>query len=76
MSTSPQQNSPVKRRKPELISVRVIPWNERIGLYGLFYEFDDGENFGEVWGSREATELAAFIRAKDIRPMPAGPAVR
>ena len=29
------------RRKPELVSVRVIPWEEQQGLYGLVYEFDD-----------------------------------
>jgi hypothetical protein len=55
------------RRKPELVSVRVVPWEEHLGLYGMIYEFDDGETFGEMWGTREQTELAARIRAQDIR---------
>jgi hypothetical protein len=59
----------MSRRKPELVSVRVIPWNESQGLYGLFYQFDDGESFGEAWGTREETALAAAIRKQDIRKL-------
>jgi hypothetical protein len=58
------------RRKPELVSVRVIPWNQARGLFGLIYEFDDGETFGEAWGTREETVLAAVIRKQDIRISP------
>jgi len=54
------------RRKPELVSVRVIPWDEAKGLYGIFCEFDDGETVGEMWGTRDETEIAAAIRAADI----------
>jgi hypothetical protein len=64
------------RRKPELVSVRVIPWDVQQGLYGLFYEFDDGETFGEMWGTREECELAAAIRAQDILPLSARPGLR
>jgi hypothetical protein len=59
------------RRKPELVSVRVIPWDEKHGIYGLFYQFDDGESFGEPWGTREETALAAAIRKQDIRAISA-----
>jgi hypothetical protein len=64
------------RRKPELVSVRVIPWEEQQGLYGLVYEFDDGETFGEMWGTREETELAAVIRKQDIRTVYQYPTMR
>ena len=57
-------------RKPELVSVRVIPWNETRGLFGLVYEFDDGETIAEAWGTREETVLAAVIRKQDIRVAP------
>jgi hypothetical protein len=67
MSRPTFRGVPMTRRKPELVSVRVIPWEEQQGIYGLVYEFDDGETFGEVWGTREETELAALIRKQDIR---------
>lgn len=57
----------MRRRKPELIAVRVVTWQENIGLYGIVTEFDDGETYSEPWGSLEDTELAARIRAQDIR---------
>ena len=55
------------RRRPELVGVRVVPWDEPRGLFGLIYEFDDGETIGEAWGTREETLLAAIIRKQDIR---------
>src|SRR6476620_8289184 len=59
------------RSKPELVSVRIILWNEAQGLYGLFYQFNDGESFGEPWGTREETALAAAIRKQDIKAISA-----
>jgi hypothetical protein len=76
MSYPTFRGRPVTRRKPELVSVRVIPWDAQQGLYGLLYEFDDGETFGEMWGSREETELAAAIRKQDIWPLSTRPGVR
>jgi len=76
MATPAFRGGSMTRRKPELISVRVIPWDLQRGLYGMLCEFDDGETFGELWGSREQTELAAAIRARDIRPASARPGVR
>jgi hypothetical protein len=70
MTERTSQGAPTRRRKPELIGVRVVPWDESSGLYGMLYEFDDGETFGERWGTREQTELAARVRALDIRPVP------
>ena len=57
----------MRRRKPELIAVRMVTWNEGLGLYGVVTEFDDGETYSEPWGSREDTELAVRIRSQDIR---------
>lgn len=59
------------RRKPELVSVRVIPWDMPNGIFGILCEFDDGETVGEMWGTRDETEIAAAIRAADIRPLSA-----
>jgi hypothetical protein len=67
MSNPSSQGTPIRRRKPELVCVRVVPWDDRFGLYGLIYEFDDGETISEMWGTRQETELAARIRAQDIR---------
>jgi hypothetical protein len=55
------------RRKPELVSVRMVTWQEQIGIYGIVTEFDDGERVAEPWGSREHTWLAVQIRSQDIR---------
>jgi len=68
MSYPASRSGPMTRRKPELVSVRVIPWDVRNGLYGILCEFDDGETVGEMWGTRDETELAAAIRATDIGP--------
>jgi hypothetical protein len=57
----------MRRRKPELIAVRMVTWQEGLGLYGIVTEFDDGETYSEPWGSREDTELAVRIRMQDIR---------
>ncbi len=57
----------MSRRKPELIAVRMVTWQENTGLYGIVTEFDDGEVYSEPWGSKEDTKLAVRIRAKDIR---------
>jgi hypothetical protein len=74
--SQPTFRGPMTRRKPELVSVRVVLWEENQGLYGMVYEFDDGETFAEVWGTREQTELAADIRKQDIRPLSLRPTVR
>jgi hypothetical protein len=57
----------MRRRKPELIAVRMVTWQESAGLYGIVTEFDDGEVYSEPWGSKEDTKLAVRIRTKDIR---------
>jgi hypothetical protein len=57
----------MRKRKPELVAVRIVTWQEDLGLYGIVTEFDDGETYSEPWGSKEDTELAACIRAQDIR---------
>ena len=57
----------MRKRKPELVAVRMVTWQEDIGLYGIVTEFDDGEIYSEPWGSKEDTELAAIIRSQDIR---------
>jgi hypothetical protein len=57
----------MRRRKPELISVRMVTWQENLQIYGIVTEFDDGETYSEPWGSREDTELAVRIRMQDIR---------
>lgn len=57
----------MRRHKPELIAVKVIPWNEAYGLYGILTIFDDGESVSEVWGSLNDAETAASIRRRDIR---------
>lgn len=67
MSYPTFRGSPVTRRRPALVSVRVIPWDVANGLYGILCEFDDGETFGEPWGSLEETRVAAAVRAGDMR---------
>ena len=57
----------MRKRKPELIAVRMVTWQEGADLYGIVTEFDDGETYSEPWGSREDTELAVRIRMQDIR---------
>jgi hypothetical protein len=57
----------MRKRKPELLAVKVIPWEEAHGLYGILTIFDDGETVSEVWGSIKDAEAVAVIRRKDIR---------
>ena len=57
----------MRKRKPELVAVKVIPWDEAHGFYGLLTIFDDGESVSELWGDIRQTEIAAAIRRKDIR---------
>ncbi|MBX9772950.1 MAG: hypothetical protein K2Y71_00950 [Xanthobacteraceae bacterium] len=57
----------MRKRKPELISVRMVTWQENLQIYGIVTEFDDGETYSEPWGSKEDTELAVLIRMQDIR---------
>jgi hypothetical protein len=57
----------MRKRKPELISVRMVTWQENLQIYGIVTEFDDGETYSEPWGSKEDTELAVRIRMQDIR---------
>ena len=53
-------------KKPELVSVDVIPWTDR-GLYGISCTYDDGVVIEEVWGGKGETELAASIRRRNIK---------
>lgn len=57
----------MRKRKPELLAVKVIPWEEAYGLYGILTIFDDGESVSEMWGTVREAEIAAAIRRKDIR---------
>jgi hypothetical protein len=56
-------------RKPELVSVRMIAWDESQGLYGILCEFSDGETVAEMWGTLAETEVAVAIRKEDIRSL-------
>jgi hypothetical protein len=57
----------MRRRKPELVAVRMVTWQENLDLYGIVTEFDDGETYSEPWGSKEETLLAVRVRSQDIR---------
>jgi hypothetical protein len=57
----------MRKRKPELLAVKVIPWEEAHALYGILTIFDDGETVSEVWGSLKDAESGAAIRREDIR---------
>jgi hypothetical protein len=57
----------MRKKKPELIAVNIIPWDEPRGLYGIETVFDDGVIVREAWGSRLDATVAAAIRRKDIR---------
>jgi hypothetical protein len=50
-----------------LINVRLIPWEEGQGLWGIAHEFDDGVTYNEVWGTIVETRRAVIIRRQDIR---------
>ena len=58
----------MRKRKPELVAVRMVTWQESLDLYGIVTEFDDGETYSEPWGSKE--DIAFWrcgIRSQDIR---------
>ncbi len=54
------------RTRPRLVNVRVIPWNDVSGLYGIACDYDDGVTEQEPWGDRATTEYAANLRRRDI----------
>jgi hypothetical protein len=54
------------RKKPELVDVRVIPWNDGRGLFGIETVFDDGVVEREVWGDLGHTQLTVALRRLDI----------
>ena len=53
--------------------MKVIPWDEARGLYGILTIFDDGETVSEMWGTAKDAEAAAAIRRRDIRAISPGP---
>jgi hypothetical protein len=55
------------RKKPELVDVRVIPWDEMRGLYGVMTFFDDGVVEREYWGDLAHTRLTVALRRLNIR---------
>jgi hypothetical protein len=63
----------MRKQKPELLAVKVIPWDEAGGLYGILTIFDDGETVSEMWGTAKDAEAAAAIRRRDIRAISPGP---
>lgn len=54
------------RIRPRLINVRVIPWNDTLGIYGIACDYDDGVTEQEPWGRLQETEYAATLRRQDI----------
>jgi hypothetical protein len=54
------------RKKLDLVSVSMIPWDLNRGIYGVLTEYSDGFSEKEVWGSYEDTQLMVQIRALDI----------
>jgi hypothetical protein len=54
------------RMRPRLVNVRVIAWNDALGLYGIACDYDDGVIEQEPWGSLAETEYAAELRRRDI----------
>jgi hypothetical protein len=60
---------PSPKRKPELVNVRLIPWEYGQGLWGIAQEFDDGVTYSEMWGSIVETRRAVQIRRQDIRKL-------
>jgi hypothetical protein len=51
---------------PNLVSVRIIPWEMNGDLFGIACEYDDGIEVREVWGTYEQTLIAATLRQRDI----------
>ncbi|MPZ38822.1 MAG: hypothetical protein GEU95_12310 [Rhizobiales bacterium] len=54
------------RRRPQLVDVRLIPWEMNCDLYGIACEYDDGETVREVWGTYGETMIAVSVRKKDV----------
>jgi len=57
----------MSKKKPELVEVRVIPWDRERGLFGILTAYDDGVVEREAWGDLVYTELTVALRRKDIR---------
>jgi hypothetical protein len=54
------------RKRPNLIGVRIVPWEMDADLYGIVCEYDDGIEVREMWGTYAETEIAATLRQQDI----------
>jgi hypothetical protein len=54
-------------KKPELVSVSMIVWDLKRGVYGLVTTFDDGVYIREPWGSYDDTFNMVVARSCDIR---------
>jgi hypothetical protein len=57
----------MRRKKPELTAVHLIPWDKRNGVYGVLTTYDDGVVEREPWGDLLYTERTVAIRRKDVR---------
>jgi hypothetical protein len=53
-------------KRPQLIDVRLIPWEMAGDLYGIACEYDDGVTVREPWGGYAETLIAVAIRKRDI----------
>ena len=54
------------RKRPQLVDVRIIPWEMSGDVFGIACEFDDGVEVREKWGTFEKTLQAAMLRKQDI----------
>jgi len=54
------------RKKPNLIGVRIIPWEMNGEVFGIACAYDDGVETREMWGSYEETLIVATLRQRDI----------
>ena len=54
------------RKRPQLIGVRLIPWEMNSDLYGIACDYDDGETVRELWGTYGETAIAVSVRKNDI----------
>jgi hypothetical protein len=52
--------------KPELIGVRLIPWEMNSDLYGIACEYSDGITIREPWGPYGEAVIAVNLRKKDV----------
>jgi hypothetical protein len=55
------------RKKPELVSVSMVVWDSKRGIYGLVTTFDDGVWIREPWGNYDDTFEMVVSRSSDIR---------